>query len=63
MSKVIHIVNGEAAQANVRSDLDLTAKKKPWEPGYAGGEEFKQKNAYQQSLGDSGKAIISPEEE
>lgn len=57
MSNIIHIKNGEASVANVRSELDLSTKKKPWEQGYAGGEEFAQKNEYQKSLGDSGRAI------
>lgn len=57
MSDTINIRNGEANIANVRSDIDLTKKKKPWEQGYAGGEEFAQKCAYQKSLGDSGNGI------
>ena len=63
MSNTIHIQNGNAPTANVRSDLDLTTKKKPWDKGFAGNEEFTQKNAYQKSLGDSGTAISNPEED
>ncbi len=62
MSK-INLVNGQAATANVRSNLDLTAKKKPWDKGYAGSEEFAQKSDYQKSLGDSGRGLSNKDEE
>jgi hypothetical protein len=54
---IINLTCGSEKQAQVRSDLDLTEKKKPWDKGFAGNEEFEQKGIYQQSLGDSGTAI------
>ena len=57
----INLVNGEAARANVRSTLDLSAKKKPWDKGFVGGEEFAQKAEYQKSLGDSGRGLSNKE--
>ena len=58
MPTIINLNCGEAEQANVRSDIDLSDKKKPWEKGFES-VEHDQKAEYRQSLGDQRGAIIN----
>ncbi|AUR85193.1 hypothetical protein NVP1077O_29 [Vibrio phage 1.077.O._10N.261.45.A10] len=57
MANIINLTCGQEDRANVRSDLDLTQKKKPWEKGYGDSDEQSQKAEYRASLGDSATAI------
>ena len=65
MTKEINLNVGDTGATynnTVRAkDLDLTQQKKPWEKGFAGAEEHRQKQLLQRALGDSGMGISNRE--
>lgn len=62
MANVINLNCGEMGvnkENTVRTDLDLTKKKKPWEKGFADTEEHAQKSELRGALGDSAHGIAN----
>lgn len=65
MSRIINIDCGDSGanyDNTVRAkELDLTEMKKPWEKGFEGAEEHRQKRLLQKALGDTGTGISNKE--